>query len=199
LPSAARPARRRPGGRPARLQRLPLPRPLSLGAGDAFIRPLRAGLTVLAVLVGVTTIIFASGLREGFAEYPQAESRLNGDVSVSRESTVSDHRVMAILNGQPQTQQVLAASHRPVTVSSLADPVDGVAFRDDPLSLSWSAFLVRGRWLGERPGEVLLRRSVLDEANLDVGSPFDGAIAGRPLRLHVVGEIASLDLGAALT
>ena len=38
-----------------RLQRLRLPRPLSLGAGDAFIRPLRGGLTVLAVLVGVST------------------------------------------------------------------------------------------------------------------------------------------------
>jgi putative ABC transport system permease protein len=58
--------------------------------------------------------------------------------------------------------------------------------------------VLRGRWLGERPGEVLLRRSVLDQAHLDVGSTFDGIIAGRPLRLHVVGELASIDFGAAL-
>ena len=180
------------------LQRLRLPRPLSLGAGDAFIRPLRGGLTVLAVLVGVTTIIFASGLREGFAKYPRAAARLNGDVSVSRESTVSDRRVSAILSDRAETRQVVAGVHAAVVVPGFADPVDGVAFRDDPRGLGWSSFLVRGRWLGERPGEVLLRRSVLDEAHLDVGSTFDGIIAGRPLRLQVVGEIASLDVGAVL-
>ena len=182
-----------------RLQQLRLPRPLSLGAGDAFARPLRGGLTVLAVLVGVTTIVFASGLREAMPKSLSATARLNGDVSVSRGSTVSDRRIMAILNGQPQTQQVVAVRHGPVVVPGLADPVDSVAFRDDPRSLGWSTSnLVRGRWLGERPGEVLLRRSVLDQAQLDVGSTFDGVIAGRPLRLHVVGEIASLDFGAVL-
>ena len=45
---------------------------------------------------------------------------------------------------------------------------------------------------------MLLRRSVLDQAGLDVGSSFDGVIAGRPLRLHVVGEITATDFGAAL-
>lgn len=181
-----------------RLQQLRLPRPLSLGAGDAFIRPLRGGLTVLAVLVGVTTIVFASGLRGSATEWVGAVSRLDGDVSVSRESTVSDRRVMEILNGQPQTQQVLAVGHGSVVVPGLADPVDGVAVRDVARSLGWPTFVLRGRWLGEQPGEVLLRRSVLDQAHLDVGSTFDGIIAGRPLRLHVVGELASIDFGAAL-
>jgi putative ABC transport system permease protein len=119
-------------------------------------------------------------------------------VSVSRGSTVGDRRVMAILNGQPQTQQVVAVAHGPVVVPGLADPVDSLAFRDDPRSLGWSASLVRGRWLGTSPGEVLLTRKVLDQARLDVGSTFDGVIAGRPLRLHVVGETASLDFGALL-
>src|SRR5262249_31381121 len=69
---------------------------------------------------------------------------------------------------------------------------------DDPRGLGWSAALVRGRWLGEMPGEILLTRGVLDQAHLDVGSTFDGVIAGHPLRLHVVGETASLDFGALL-
>jgi putative ABC transport system permease protein len=181
-----------------RFQHLRLPRPLSLGAGDAFARPLRGGLTVLAVLIGVATIVSASGLRESLVQVLPVISRVNGDVSLSRERTVSDRRVMAILNDQPETQQVLAARNGSVVVPGLADPVDGVAFRGDAGSLGWSAFLVRGRWPGARPGEVLLRRSVLEQAHLDVGSSFDGVIAGRPLRLHVVGEVTAVDFGAVL-
>jgi putative ABC transport system permease protein len=181
-----------------RLQHLRLPRPLSLGAGDAFARPLRGGLTVLAVLIGVATIVVAFGLRGSLSQVFPVIARVNGDVSLVRERTVSDRRVMAILNDQPQTHSVLAARNGPVVVPGLADPVDGVAFRGDTHSLGWSAFLVRGRWLGASPGEVLLRRSVLDQAGLDVGSSFDGVIAGRPLRLHVVGEITAVDFGALL-
>jgi putative ABC transport system permease protein len=190
-PRAWRPSRR--------LQHLRLPRPLSLGVGDAFARPLRGGLTVLAVLVGVSTIVFAFGLRETLAaSLPIASGQLNGDVSVSRERTVSDSRVLAILNGQPQTRQVVAVGHGSVVVPGVAHPVDSGAFRDDPRGLGWSAMLVRGRWLGASPGEVLLTRAVLDQAHLDVGSAFDGVIAGHPLRLHVVGEITSTDYGAWL-
>jgi putative ABC transport system permease protein len=181
-----------------RLQHLRLPRPLSLGTGDAFARPLRGGLTVLAVLVGVTTVVVAFGLRGAFVQVVPTISRVNGDVSLSREPTVSDRRVMTVLNDQPQTRRVLATRNQPVVVPGLADPVDSVAFRGDAPTLGWSALLVRGRWPGERPGEVLLRRSVLDQARLDVGSSFDGVIAGRPLRLHVVGEITATDFGAAL-
>jgi putative ABC transport system permease protein len=181
-----------------RLQRLRLPRPLSLGAGDALARPLRGGLTVTAVLVGVTTIVVAFGLRGALGQVLPVQARVNGDVSLVREPTVSDRRVMAILDGQPQTRRVLAAGNGPVVVPGLADPVDSVAFRGDARGLGWSAFLVRGRWPGARPGEVLLRRSVLDEAGLDVGSSFEGVIAGRPLRLHVVGEVNAVDFGAVL-
>jgi putative ABC transport system permease protein len=181
-----------------RLQQLHLPRPLSLGAGDAVARPLRGGLTVLAVLVGVTTIVVAFGLRGALAQVLPVQARVNGDVSLVRERTVSDPRVMAILDDQPQTHRVLAAGNGPVVVPGLADPVDSVAFRGDARGLGWSAFLVRGRWPGANPGEVLLRRSVLDQAGLDVGSSFEGVIAGRPLRLHVVGEVNAVDFGAVL-
>ena len=180
-----------------RLQHLRLPRPLSLGTSDAFARPVRGVLTVLAVLIGVTTVVVAFGLRGAFVQVVPTISQVNGDVSLSREHTVSDRRVMAVLNDQPQTRRVLASSNQPVVVSGLADPVDGVAFRGDAPNLGWSALLVRGRWPAS-PGEVLLRRSVLDQASLDVGSFFDGAVAGRPLRFQVVGEITATDFGVAL-
>ena len=184
----------RPSGH---LQGLRLPRPLSLGAGDAFARPLRGGLTVLAVLVGVTTIVFAFGLRETLIQILPTISRVNGDVSITREPTVSDARVMEVLNGRPETSRVLAARNQTVTIPGLAEPVDSVAFRGDAPDVGWSALLVRGSWPGGA-GEVLLRRSVLEQAGLDVGSSFDGVIAGRPVRLNVVGEINAIDFGAVL-
>ena len=61
------------------LRRLPLPRPLALGAGDAFARPLRAGLTALAVLVGVATLVFATGL--------PASARTLVDIAFAHRST----------------------------------------------------------------------------------------------------------------
>jgi putative ABC transport system permease protein len=146
----------------------------------------------------VATIVVASGLREAMPKSLSTTSRQSGDVSVSRGGSVSDREVVAILSGQPQTQRVVAVRHGPVVVPGLADPVDSLAFRDDPRGIGWSASLIRGRWLSERPGEVLLRRSVLDQAKLDVGSTFDGVIAGRQLRLQVVGEVASLNFGALL-
>jgi len=183
---------------PRQLRHPRLPRPVSLGTDDAFARPLRSALTVLAILVGVATIVVASALREALPRSLETTSRLNGDVSVSRGNTVSDNRVMAILTGQPQTQQVVAVGRGTVVVPGLDYPVDSIAFRGDPRDIGWSATLVRGRWLGQGPGEVLLTRRVLDQAHLDVGSTFDAVIAGRPLRLHVVGETGSLSFGALL-
>lgn len=173
------------------LQRLRLPRALSLGAGDAFARPLRSGLTILAVLVGVTTIVFAAGVRESLISATQGTARLSGDVSVQRGNPVSDSRVMAILDSRSETRTVLGLGGGTVVVPGLADPVAGVAYRGDALDLGYSIVLLRGRWFGQTPGEVLLPRAVLDEAHLDVGSSFDGSIDGHQLRLHVVGEIVS--------
>lgn len=180
------------------LQHLRLPRPLSLGAGEAFARPVRATLTVLAVLIGVTTIVVALGLRGVLSQILPVISSVNGDVAISRESAVSDGRVMAILNDQPQTRHVLASRNAPVDVPGVAGVVDGVAFRGDAANLGWSKFLVSGRWPDGSPGEVLLRRSVIDESGLDVGSEFEGVIAGHDMRFHVVGEITATDFGVLL-
>jgi putative ABC transport system permease protein len=105
---------------------------------------------------------------------------------------------MDILHDQSDTRRILAARNGPVVVAGVAGPADGVAFRGDAVGLGWSLLLVHGRWLGTTPGEVLLRRSVLEESGLDVGSYFDGEVAGRPLRLHVVGEITATDFGVLL-
>jgi putative ABC transport system permease protein len=125
-------------------------------------------------------------------------TRTSADISVTRESTVSDKRVMTILTGDPHTQQVLAIGHGSVVIPGLADPLTGTALRGDSAGLGWSNWLVRGRWFGAAPGEILLPKAVLDEARLDVGSHFDGLVSGHPLRFHVVGEIVTSGRTATL-
>src|SRR5207248_1479308 len=57
--------------------------------------------------------------------------------------------------------------------------------------------LDQGRWLGPAPGEVLLPLAVLNQAHLKVGDSFDAVLAGRPMHLHVVGEVSALNAGYA--
>src|SRR5439155_18653614 len=61
----------RGGGRGLRVHRWlsgsRLPRPVSLGLALPFARPGRAGLTLTAVLLGVTSVTFATGLQGTFA------------------------------------------------------------------------------------------------------------------------------------
>src|SRR2546427_3192928 len=53
------PAGRRRSRLAGLLTRFGAPRPLSLGAGDAFARPARAILTVIALAIGIATLVFA--------------------------------------------------------------------------------------------------------------------------------------------
>src|SRR5262249_20556528 len=79
----------------ALLQRLHLPRPLSLGAGDAFARPLRGLLTTVAVLVAVATLTFAFGLQSTFQQVVKVPGLLGQpDVSVTRYGPYPDSAVM---------------------------------------------------------------------------------------------------------
>jgi len=69
-------------------------------------------------------------------------------------------------------------------------------YRGDVSRLGY--FLVAGRWFGA-PGEVVAPRATLDQAHLRVGDSFTGTAEGRPLRLHVVGEVFNVNnLGISL-
>lgn len=171
------------------LQRLRLPRPVSLGTADAVARPLRSALTILAVLVGVATIVFAIGLRQSVTWIIHNADRLGGDVSIQRSDALPDYRVMAIASAQPGTARVLGYRQDNLVVPGVATPVQGTALRGDAAGFGWSTFLTQGRWYDHTPGEVLLARATILESHLTVGSYFDASINGHPIRLHLVGEV----------
>jgi putative ABC transport system permease protein len=174
-----------------------MPRPVSLGAGEALARPLRAAFTIVAVLVGVATAVFAVGLRQTL-ERSQASITHAGHVQVvvTREPAYPDASVMAILAAQSETRAVVGADFLTVEVPGVGSPVVTQAFRGDSASLGY--FVLGGRWFhGE--GEALAPRALLTAAHLRIGDTFTATANGRPLRLTIVGESYNLDnLGQSL-
>jgi len=192
--TAPRGGRREPAA--GLLRRLPLPRTVALGAGDALARPLRGALTVLAVLVGVATLVFAVGLRTSVQNLVDINfgNRIT-DVLVQRANAYPDQKVMATLAAQPETDLVVAMAGGKVIVPGVADPVEVNAYRGDSARLGIP--VSRGRWFGG-PGEVVATRAVLEEAHLKVGDSFQGLIGGKAVQLRIVGQVFSFNNSAAL-
>jgi len=177
--------------------RAKLPRPIVLGIGDAFARPLRTILTLVTVLLGVATVVVAIGLPRSFLLINNSETGAgNYQVVVSRSSAYADSKVMQLLNTQPETARVVAFGGQNVTVAGVADPVNTHLFRGDSSRLGY--MVIAGRWYSA-PGEVLAPAALLHDAHLKIGESFTGTANGQPLQLRVVGEVYEINnLGHSL-
>ncbi|TMD16860.1 MAG: FtsX-like permease family protein [Chloroflexi bacterium] len=174
-----------------------LPRPVVLGIGDAFARPLRAILTLVTVLLGVATVVVAVGLPRSFELINNSETGAgNYQVVVTRTSAYADSDVMRLLNAQPETARVVAVGGENVAVPRLGDPVNTHLFRGDSSRLGY--MVIAGRWFSA-PGEVLAPAGLLHDAHLKIGDSFTGTANGQPLQLRVVGEVYDINnLGHSL-
>ncbi|HLV97085.1 MAG TPA: FtsX-like permease family protein [Ktedonobacterales bacterium] len=169
----------------ALLQRLRLPRALSLGAGDAFARPLRGLLTALTVLVAVATLTFAFGLQASFQQVVTTPGFFNqADITVTRFGAYPDSQVMQTLQAQPETARIVASAFTSVAVPGLDSPVNAQAMRGD--SAAEGYLLSAGRWFSG-PGEAVGGQAFVQEAHLKVGDTFTATLANHPLRLRLVG------------
>ena len=167
--------------------RLRLPRPVVLGIGDAFSRPLRAALTLVTVLLAVATVVVAIGLPRSFELINNSETGLGSyQVVVNRTNAYADADVMQTLNAQPETARVVALDGENVTVPGIGDPVNSILFRGDSSHLGY--MVVAGRWFAG-PGEVLAPKGLLQDAHLKIGDTFTGNLYGQAVQLRVVGEV----------
>ncbi len=167
--------------------RLRLSRPVGLGAGEAFARPLRGALTVLAILIGVATILVGIGLPRHFERIQNSETGVGSyQAIVTRSPAYSDSSLMAALAAQPETQRVVAEAGGHILVPGVGDASNARLFRGDSSRLGY--LLVSGRWF-DKPGEVVMPKGLLRDAHLAVGDTFTGTAEGRQLPLRVVGEV----------
>ncbi|HEX2648181.1 MAG TPA: ABC transporter permease, partial [Candidatus Dormibacteraeota bacterium] len=167
--------------------RLGLPRSVVLGMGDAFARPARAGLTLLAIAIGVITVTVALGVPRSFqALNDNGTGAGRIDVVVHRSPAMSDADAMHLINSRPDTQSIVSQLGTNVTVPGIGDPVNAVLFRGDSTSLGF--LLISGRWFSA-PGEVLAPRALMQDAHLKVGDTFTSTHHGQPIRMLLVGEV----------
>jgi putative ABC transport system permease protein len=174
-----------------------LPRPVILGAGDAFARPLRAALTLVTVLIGIATVVVAVGLPRSFELINNSETGAGKyQVVVTRSGAYADSEVMRILNAQPETASVVAIGYENVAVPGIGDPVNSRFMRGDSSRLGF--MVIAGRWFSA-PGEVLAPKALLHNANLKLGDGFTATVSGQPIHLRVVGEVYDINsLGHSL-
>lgn len=168
------------------LDRLRLPRPISLGVDDAFRRPARGVMTVFALVIGVVTLAFGIGIG-GDAEPVLADKVLMGtnyDVRVERFGAYPDSAVMTTLSAIPEVSTVLAQHQATATIPGVKDPILATVMRGDAGRLSYRAY--EGRWF-EALGEVLMRPVTMKEAHLKLGDVFQASIDGHAVQLKVVG------------
>jgi putative ABC transport system permease protein len=167
--------------------RLRLPRPVVLGVGDAFSRPLRAVLTVIAVFVGVVTITVGLGLSRSITAIDNSQTSAGHlDVVVRRSPALTDAAALRIISADRQTAHVVGERIQNVTVPGVANPVPARLFRGDASHLGF--LLVKGRWF-DAPGEVVAPRALMRDAHLGLGDHFTITVGRRAVGVVLVGEV----------
>lgn len=176
--------------------RLGAPRPFSLGAGDAFARPFRAGLTLVALGIGIATVTFALGFQntlQTLLKIP-AYYGYGQDVTIHRYGALTDEVLMRKMADDSDTSLVVAQRLMLIRVPGETNP-DPITFvRGDAEALGYAA--VEGRWF-RAPGEAVIGLTVARKAHLKVGDSFTGSLAGGEgsVPLRVVGILNDFNSG----
>jgi putative ABC transport system permease protein len=181
------------------LARFPLPRQLTLGAGESVARPVRSAMTVGAVVIGVATITFALGLTRSLSDVKAGISRdqqvqvtvyRRGDAGAGKggpvENVISDPQLTAMIAANPGTARFVPEHESDVTVSGVSHPVPLTGYRGDA---SWIGYpIISGRWL-RAPGEAVAPTAFFTTTHHHVGDRITVGLSGQPITMTLVGEI----------
>ncbi|MFI9248607.1 FtsX-like permease family protein [Streptomyces sp. NPDC053069] len=181
-----------------RLAGLRLPRSVSLGVGLPFARPARSALTLAAVVLGVTTVTFATGLAATLTGYGNAGHRAY-DVTVyvggqrhgkEVHPTHSDRQLQSMLGGLPGASGVTARADDEALLVGTTQVVMFEGRRGPDPHLD--SVLTRGRWT-HRTGEVLASSAFLRRNEVGVGDRLRLRKGAREEVVTVVGETMDND------
>jgi len=184
--------------------RLPVSRPVGLGAARPFARPVRAAAILLAIAAGTASVTFALGLGGSLIRIQTAVEQNTADVviEIPPDETPTagagslgpdPAAILATIAAQDGTRAAYGLAQAPAAVAGLADPVGVNAFTGDP---TWDGFeMVSGRWFAG-PGEAVAGQEFLGAVGARVGDTVTVQADGTPVRLRIVGEV--FDSGAAV-
>ncbi len=170
-----------------------LPRAVSLGVGLPFARPGRSALTLAAVVLGVTTVTFATGLATSMTRFGEAGrdafdvtvyvgTYKNGKEIRPEHDDLALHSLLRSLSG---ADEVTARADVEVRLVGSAQKVMLEGRRGDRARLD--SVLTDGRWM-HRTGEIVAGSAFLRQNDLRVGDRISLEKGGRRESVVIVGE-----------
>ena len=176
------------GGRLRRLgMRLPVRLPVRLGVAAGVAHPVRASMTLGALVVGVAALTFAVGLNWSllrvFTDLNRNEAApVRAEI---RDSSIYPAHVTAAIATSPQTGKFVAVSQTDVTVPGLGE-APFVGYDGDA---SWIGYaLIDGHWLSAA-GEAVAPTNFFTRTGLHVGDSVALSGPGGSVTVRLVGEI----------
>jgi putative ABC transport system permease protein len=186
-----------------------LPRPVSFGLGTPSARPARAAGTVVAVLLGATTVVLAVGLATSIARVEAAFSRESavpvsvmllgsgepgplpdppGGPELEPLEPADPVAVRAAIEAQPGTARLVGVTRLDAGLAGSTEPLEVNAYHGDA---SWVGYpLITGRWY-EAPDEAVAGSRMLRLTGTDVGDYITITTELGERRIHIVGEAFS--------
>ncbi|MET0494740.1 MAG: ABC transporter permease [Actinoplanes sp.] len=162
-------------GRGLRIQRSlsgsRLPRSVSLGLGLPFARPARSAMTMAAIILGVLSVTFATGLAASMSTYGKAVNQA-GAVQVEAQATdgaLSDQQDEAMLRSLPGARRVTPSTSLFMRQSGTSEPVQVQFYRGSITDAGYE--MLRGH-RPDGPGEVAVSKRFLSEHGLEIGDEF---------------------------
>ncbi|WP_033319747.1 FtsX-like permease family protein [Streptomyces yerevanensis] len=184
-------------GRALRIQRRlagsGLPRSVSLGLGLPFARPGRSALTLVAVVLGVTTVTFATGLATTMTRFGSVGEDAyqvvvyTGSFKDGRaiDPEHGDRELESLLRSLPGAREVTARGYVDARAAGYPRGVDVEGRRGDRPAMG--DVLVEGRWMRDTD-EIVAPTPFLRERGLEVGDSILLEKGDRRERVTVVGE-----------
>jgi putative ABC transport system permease protein len=176
-----------------------LPRSVSLGLALPFARPTRSAMTLVAVLLGVTTATFATGLASTVTKFAKATTDASsaqvvvepGQPQLGQVGTkLDDRQIEQKLRSSDGTRHVTVDVHVPVSLAGAAQSVVADFWRGDTASLDFTDKIVDGRWV-QAADEVALSTALLHKWGLKVGDELTVEVGGKQIRTTVVASLLS--------
>jgi putative ABC transport system permease protein len=167
-----------------------LPRAVSMGLGLPFARPARSALTFAAVLLGVTTVVFANGLARTMSDFSTASDRTGAvafDVShdFSQAVRLDATAMEQAMRATPGVDGVAEQSGDLVGVAGMTTAMNVQYYGGDSAEMGWT--MVKGHWL-DGPGQIVAPARFLNRHHLALGQTLTLELNGHSARAVIVGE-----------
>jgi len=171
-------------------ERTPLPAWAVLGVRDAFERPLRAWLTVGALVFAVVTITFVSTSEWTLRRFAEDASLTGEPFELAVDG--SPEGIETYLRAQPEVEAIFTRDTLSVTPEGKDKQVNLVALGSGYEEVDW--VVTRGR-LFEAPGEAIVGEGFFQLMDANIGDTVTLEVLGKPLTFTIVGQFRATEDG----